>query len=113
MPRSFSKTSYLIFSQLEKNKALKTQRRPRKHYRKRPKNLLIEYNRRQKDNLWLETHIWHAKRFRMISKWGYKLADRSCDKTFRASYRAMSNHCLLQVCILIIFVLSYTIPISY
>lgn len=69
----------------------------RKLHRKRPKQLLLEYNRRQNDKFWLETHIWHAKRFRMVTKWGYKLADQSYEKTFRASYRAMKSHCLLQV----------------
>ncbi|XP_065204275.1 ribonucleases P/MRP protein subunit POP1 [Planococcus citri] len=82
--------------QLEKNKALKVQRSSRKHYRKRARDLLLEYNRRQRVNLWLETHIWHAKRFRMVRKWGYKLAERSCDKRFRASYRATFSHCLIQ-----------------
>lgn len=73
----------------------KTKRLSRK-YRRKPKNLLTEYQRRQKTNTWLETHIWHAKRFHMMNRWGYKLAESSCDKTFRSCYRASSKHCLIQ-----------------
>ncbi|CAG4947396.1 unnamed protein product [Parnassius apollo] len=82
--------------QLKKSGLPPKQKRPSRKYRRRPSNLLNEYNRRQKKNIWLETHIWHAKRFHMIERWGYRLADRPCDKAFRACYRASSAHCLLQ-----------------
>ncbi|XP_055906302.1 ribonucleases P/MRP protein subunit POP1 [Eupeodes corollae] len=71
-------------------------KRPSRKYRRKPSNLLKEYIRRQKSQTWLETHIWHAKRFHMISKWGYKLPYASCDKTYRSCYRASAKHCLLQ-----------------
>lgn len=71
-------------------------KRPSRKYRRKPKNLLLDYQRRQRENYWLETHIWHAKRFHMINRWGYKLAKSSCDKTFRSSYRATIKHCLIQ-----------------
>ncbi|XP_068592178.1 ribonucleases P/MRP protein subunit POP1 [Cebidichthys violaceus] len=64
--------------------------------RRRHGNLLLEFNRRQRKNVWLETHIWHAKRFHMVKKWGYCLGDRPTYKCYRPSYRAMSSHCLLQ-----------------
>lgn len=64
--------------------------------RRRHRNLLLEFNRRQRKNIWLETHIWHAKRFHMVKKWGYCLGDRPTYKSYRPSYRAMSSHCLLQ-----------------
>ncbi|XP_010224650.1 PREDICTED: ribonucleases P/MRP protein subunit POP1 [Tinamus guttatus] len=64
--------------------------------RRRHINLVAEFNRRQRKNIWLETHIWHAKRFHMIKKWGYCLADRPTEKCYRACYRAMTKHCLLQ-----------------
>ncbi|VDN44076.1 unnamed protein product, partial [Gongylonema pulchrum] len=44
---------------------------PSRFWRRRPRNLLLNYVRRQRKQIWLETHIWHAKRFRMIEKWGY------------------------------------------
>ncbi|XP_075682072.1 ribonucleases P/MRP protein subunit POP1 [Rhinoderma darwinii] len=64
--------------------------------RRRHGNLQLEFNRRQRKNIWLETHIWHTKRYHMLKKWGYCLADRPTMKSYRASYRALSNHCLLQ-----------------
>ncbi|XP_062394520.1 ribonucleases P/MRP protein subunit POP1 [Sardina pilchardus] len=64
--------------------------------RRRHGNLLLEFNRRQRKNIWLETHIWHAKRFHMVKKWGYCLGVRPTLKCYRACYRAMSSHCLLQ-----------------
>ncbi|KAM6412890.1 ribonucleases P/MRP protein subunit POP1 [Pluvialis apricaria] len=64
--------------------------------RRRHINLVAEFNRRQRKNIWLETHIWHAKRFHMVKKWGYCLGDSPTEKCHRACYRAMTNHCLLQ-----------------
>ncbi|XP_034867488.1 ribonucleases P/MRP protein subunit POP1 isoform X1 [Mirounga angustirostris] len=60
------------------------------------KKRVLEFNRRQKKNIWLETHIWHAKRFHMVKKWGYCLGERPTVKSHRACYRAMTNCCLLQ-----------------
>ncbi|XP_074841774.1 ribonucleases P/MRP protein subunit POP1 [Carettochelys insculpta] len=64
--------------------------------RRRHINLVVEFNHRQKKNIWLETHIWHAKRFHMVKKWGYCLGDTPTTKSFRACYRAMTKDCLLQ-----------------
>ncbi|OAD60652.1 Ribonucleases P/MRP protein subunit POP1, partial [Eufriesea mexicana] len=71
-------------------------KRPSRKYRRRPRNLLAEYKRRQKSKIWLETHIWHAKRFHMIDKWGYRIASYANDKCFKANYRAVAKHCLMQ-----------------
>lgn len=71
-------------------------KRPSRKYRRRPRNLLSEYSRRRCDKIWLETHIWHAKRFHMIDKWGYRIANHPNDKCFRANYRAIARYCLLQ-----------------
>ncbi|KAL3086949.1 hypothetical protein niasHT_021813 [Heterodera trifolii] len=43
--------------------------------------------REQRKNIWLETHIWHAKRFHMTELWGYKLPMKSCQRGFRPNYR--------------------------
>nr|CAG4644033.1 EOG090X07PD [Lepidurus arcticus] len=100
-------------AQMAKSGVSKVNKRPSRKYRRRPRNLLDEYNRRQKDNVWLETHIWHAKRylhqssdsslriigfyrFHMAEKWGYKLPNYPNDRSFRACYRAIAKHCLLQ-----------------
>lgn len=82
--------------QLERNGALPSNKRPSRKFRRRPLRLLEEYNRRQKKFIWLETHIWHAKRFRMIEKWGYKLPFESYARTYRSCFRASATHCLLQ-----------------
>ncbi|XP_019634263.1 PREDICTED: ribonucleases P/MRP protein subunit POP1-like isoform X1 [Branchiostoma belcheri] len=71
-------------------------RRPRKWYRQRAANRQAEYARRQNHVTWLETHVWHAKRFHMVNRWGYRLPDYPCDKSQRAAYRAMCHHCLIQ-----------------
>lgn len=83
-------------AQMQKSGKPAPSKRPSRKYRRKANNLLLEYRRRQRKNVWLETHIWHAKRFHMIERWGYKLARSSCDKTFRSCYRASSRHCLLQ-----------------
>lgn len=71
-------------------------KKPSRKHRRRPANLLDEYNRRQRNFVWLETHIWHAKRFHMTERWGYRLALFPNDRSYRACYRAAANHCLLQ-----------------
>lgn len=73
-----------------------TRKRPSRKYRRKTSNLLKEYARRSKNNVWLETHIWHAKRFRMKKIWGYKIPYTPTDKRYKASYRAAVKHCLLQ-----------------
>ncbi|KAF8635812.1 hypothetical protein AX15_000014 [Amanita polypyramis BW_CC] len=46
------------------------------------------FERRQRDKLWLESHIWHAKRMKMENMWGYRLAVHPTEKSFRSSHRA-------------------------
>ncbi|XP_046582342.1 ribonucleases P/MRP protein subunit POP1-like [Haliotis rubra] len=71
-------------------------KKPSRKHRRRPKNLMSEYQRRQRRVSWLETHIWHAKRFHMVEKWGYRLPDHPNDKSMRACHRAADKYCLLQ-----------------
>jgi ribonuclease P/MRP protein subunit POP1 len=35
----------------------------------------------------METHIWHAKRFKMQERWGVKYPVRCSDKSDRSTYR--------------------------
>lgn len=83
-------------AQMKKSGTPAKQKRPSRKYRRKPTNLMREYIRRQRKNIWLETHIWHAKRFHMTELWGYKLPLKSCDKTYRSNYRASAKHCLIQ-----------------
>ncbi|KAG6906953.1 hypothetical protein DXG01_011213 [Tephrocybe rancida] len=46
------------------------------------------FAKRQRDKLWLETHIWHAKRMKMENMWGYRLAVKPTEKSYRPSHRA-------------------------
>ncbi|XP_050296525.1 ribonucleases P/MRP protein subunit POP1 [Anthonomus grandis grandis] len=83
-------------NQMKKSGLPPKSKRPSRKHRRRPSNLLSDYVRRQRRIKWLDTHIWHAKRFHMIEKWGYKLPKQPCDKSFRACYRATAKHCLIQ-----------------
>ncbi|QRV86615.1 ribonuclease P/MRP protein subunit POP1 [Ceratobasidium sp. AG-Ba] len=47
-----------------------------------------KFANRQKNKAWLETHLWHAKRMHMQDKWGYRLAVRPTEKSYRPSHRA-------------------------
>ena len=60
--------------------------RCRKHRRKL-KYLLNKYLNKQRTHKWLETHIWHAKRFRMKELWGYKVPYRNSSKAERTVYK--------------------------
>lgn len=83
-------------NQMAKSGPTAKKRRPSRKYRRKPGNLLIEYARRKQKQIWLETHIWHAKRFHMRDLWGYKIPFAPTDKRYRASYKAAANHCLVQ-----------------
>ncbi|CAD5112292.1 DgyrCDS1521 [Dimorphilus gyrociliatus] len=80
---------------MEQSQPTKTKRPSRRH-RRRPKNLLAAYLKRQQSKFWLETHIWHAKRFKMMEMWGYKIPLKPSDKGKRAAYRATKRNCTIQ-----------------
>ncbi|CAG8436872.1 7617_t:CDS:10 [Ambispora gerdemannii] len=71
---------------MEQNKTKISRRKKR-----RPGSLVEEYTRRQAKIRWLETHIWHTKRMKMIEIWGYKLAEHPSEKSIKSSYRASSH----------------------
>ncbi|XP_059502239.1 ribonucleases P/MRP protein subunit POP1 isoform X1 [Stegostoma tigrinum] len=90
--REIAKKEVEKISQLKKEQSKSKSRKARRRHG----NLLMEFNRRQRKNIWLETHIWHAKRFHMVKKWGYCLGNKPTTKSYRACYRAMTKQCLLQ-----------------
>ncbi|XP_011883523.1 PREDICTED: ribonucleases P/MRP protein subunit POP1 [Vollenhovia emeryi] len=92
VPRRLREAHLAQMKKSEDTKNLK----PSRKCRRRTRNLHSEFNRRQCNKVWLETHIWHAKRFHMIDKWGYRIASHPNDKCFRANYRAAAKYCLLQ-----------------
>nr|CAB3265043.1 ribonucleases P/MRP protein subunit POP1 [Phallusia mammillata] len=73
--------------------------------RKRRKKLALqnEYAKRAGNQGWLETHLWHSKRFHMTENsdkhyqhWSHRVSIYPNDKSFRACYRAVAKHCLIQ-----------------
>lgn len=91
----------LKYRQIHTNQMAKSgpnakKRRPSRKYRRKSRNLMKEYARRKQQNIWLETHIWHAKRYHMRKLWNYMIPYAPTDKRYRASYKAAANHCLLQ-----------------
>nr|SVE74236.1 EOG090X07PD [Daphnia barbata] len=92
MPRSLREAHK---AQMAKSGPATQPKRPRRKYRRRPSRLLEEYKKRSSKISWLETHLWHAKRFHMTVKWGYRLPERSCARSHRFCYRSVANHCLL------------------
>eukprot|EP00124_Ichthyophonus_hoferi_P003344 Ihof_evm3s285 gene=Ihof_evmTU3s285 len=73
-----------------------------RRHRRRPGNMLQMYALRQLltsrlsgKQVWLETHIWHAKRMHMVTRWGYRLADQPTERGGRAFYRATRSHCAI------------------
>ncbi|EKX73146.1 conserved hypothetical protein [Theileria equi strain WA] len=58
-------------------------------------NRLEEYQQRCAKNKWLETHIYHAKRFKMTNIWGYRLALTSTQKSKRRFMRFTKRRCVI------------------
>uniref|UniRef100_A0A336LRL9 CSON001977 protein n=2 Tax=Culicoides sonorensis TaxID=179676 RepID=A0A336LRL9_CULSO len=93
LPRKYRE---IHVAQMSKSGVPTKNKRPSRKYRRRPSNLMKEYARRMRKNIWLETHIWHAKRFHVKELWGYKIPWTPCDRAGRAAYRAVAKHCLVQ-----------------
>lgn len=51
----------------------------------------IKYHKRQTLFVWLPTHVWHAKRFHIISQYGFKIPLSPTQKCFKAMNRCF-NH---------------------
>ncbi|KAI9278106.1 NUC188 domain-containing protein [Sporodiniella umbellata] len=61
---------------------------------KKPVRVVDEYLRRQKSKRWLETHLWHAKRMKMINIWGHRIAQTPNSKSARVTYRSFTRLCI-------------------
>ncbi|KAJ8328679.1 Ribonucleases P/MRP protein subunit pop1 [Batrachochytrium dendrobatidis] len=80
--------------QMSKDKTC--QNLPKHRYKKRKAtHLSEEFMKRPAHNKWLETHVWHAKRMKMVEKWGYKLADHPNDKNLRSAFRSSKNQSVI------------------
>ncbi|KCV70785.1 hypothetical protein, variant [Fonticula alba] len=66
--------------------------------RRRPTRLVsTEFARRQArtGRQWLETHVWHAKRFHLHDAWGWRLPLRATDKGLRFVWRSFRSAALI------------------
>jgi hypothetical protein len=70
---------------------------PSRKQRRKPSSLRESYSRRQRTCEWLETHIWHAKRMKMVGRYGFRVAEHCSDKGVRAAHRSLVNGCLMSV----------------
>uniref|UniRef100_A0A060T203 ARAD1A03432p n=1 Tax=Blastobotrys adeninivorans TaxID=409370 RepID=A0A060T203_BLAAD len=51
----------------------------------------LSYYKRQKSKVWLPTHVWHAKRAHMVSRWGFAIAKTPTQKCYRSTHRALAQ----------------------
>lgn len=58
-------------------------------------NVTERWRRRQQDKIWLETHVWHAKRMKMETMYGYRLGLTPTLKSHRPAYRAARRSCII------------------
>lgn len=90
----------LVLRQKFMNEQLKSglpvrNKRPSRKHRRRPKNLFSEYAKRSRKVHWMETHIWHAKRFHMGRLWRCCVPLHRNDRGVRAAYRDSKMECLI------------------
>ncbi|KAJ1658688.1 Ribonucleases P/MRP protein subunit pop1 [Dispira simplex] len=72
-------------------KAVKKKKPNSRRTRRYPGNIAEEFRRRQRDKRWLETHMWHAKRMKMVQRWGCMVAEHHNERSIKASYRATKH----------------------
>ena len=70
-------------------------KRPSRKHRRRPRNFFSEYSKRMRNFRWMETHIWHARRFHMGNLWRCKIPLYRNDRGVKAAYRDAKNECLI------------------
>lgn len=63
-----------------------------RRWRRRPTNLTKEFKAKKG---WLETHLWHAKRCKMIDYWGFKIAAHLNEKCLKSTFRSSTTGALL------------------
>ncbi|KAF9217819.1 hypothetical protein BGZ59_009792 [Podila verticillata] len=82
--------------EVESDPVKKGKKPDNRHKKRRPGTITQEFLRRQGTKRWLETHIWHAKRMKMVEQWGYKLAEHSNEHGIKSAYRSSHHQCILQ-----------------
>ncbi|CUS13155.1 unnamed protein product [Tuber aestivum] len=55
---------------------------------RQPPRAQTKFRKRQKHKTWLPTHVWHAKRSKMVVRWRFAVAETPTDKCYRVAHRA-------------------------
>lgn len=55
---------------------------------RKPPRPSSKFRKRQKEKTWLPSHIWHAKRAKMITRWRFAVAETPTEKSYRPTHRA-------------------------
>ncbi|RPB01057.1 POPLD-domain-containing protein [Choiromyces venosus 120613-1] len=55
---------------------------------RQPPRAQTKFRKRQKHKTWLPTHVWHAKRAKMIVRWRFAVAETPTEKSYRVAHRA-------------------------
>ncbi|KAK9472589.1 ribonucleases P/MRP protein subunit POP1-domain-containing protein [Dipodascopsis tothii] len=50
-----------------------------------------KFRARQRDKIWLPTHLWNAKRAHLSTHWGYSVVDHPNEKCFRPTHRTQAH----------------------
>ena len=80
---------------LQKRK--KKKKPPSRKQRRKPSSMHEQGYRWRQKNVRLETHLWHAKRMKMVDKYGFRLGEHCSGKGVRATQRALLHGCLMTV----------------
>ncbi|OUM63682.1 hypothetical protein PIROE2DRAFT_21942, partial [Piromyces sp. E2] len=91
IPLEFRKKAYWE----DPNPKLPPQKPKNRKDKRKPGTIVEEYNRRSSNVKWLETHVWHSKRMKMVEKWGYKISEYPREKGRKIIYKDEKNTCLL------------------
>ena len=55
----------------------------------------MAYKMRSDKVQWLSTHLWAAKRMKMVNYHGFKVAQTPNNKSFRSAYRHSQHNCII------------------
>ena len=89
-PKRVPKFARKAFEASVTSKAAHVKKHKYKKHRKSKLPKVLMFTNRQQKYRWLESHVWHAKRFQMVERWGFKLANVCNDKILRALHREVS-----------------------
>lgn len=51
----------------------------------------LRFEHRQKDKVWLPTHVWHAKRAHLQTRWGFSIPEKPTQKCYRKTHRGIKQ----------------------